>query len=428
MHVTRIQYPIGQGCFHAGSIRIEDADHHDDQAFHYVYDCGSDNREALAEAIDNYKNQTSHVDALFVSHLDNDHVNGLDSLFSAVKVDTVYIPYVNEVVLVLELIQAETDGALSVSLIEASMDPGNWFRSRGVQRVVGVRESPDGGAPGPGDDDDREGPEGPRTVPKIDPGAGDPRVEGATTMGSGIEVVDSGHIVPISIRGQLLNWTLVPHVDPAPSERLDKFERELRNTLGLSAEERVTSALVADAMRQRCKRERLRDCYNEIVPGGARRMHNRMSMSLYSGPVGIEGAHEWRHRILSGPDWRADEMIELFPEPFWSCEEGAVGWIGAGDATLNVKKVRTAWKGTYQPYRDRVATLLLPHHGSKRTFHRDVLDYLPYLEICAASAGHRSRYRHPSESVRLDVVSRRKAFIHVSQNPQTALLEEIWSA
>lgn len=426
MQVTRFQYPIGQGCFHVGSIRAEDAFYHDDQAFHYVYDCGSDDRKALGEAIDSYKNQVPHVDALFVSHLDNDHVNGLDRLLSVVKVDTVYVPYVNEVVLVLELIQAELDGALSVSLIEVSMDPGNWFRSRGVQRVVGVQESPDDGAPGTGGDADPERPEGPRAGRKIEPELGDPSVQGATGMGSGIEVVDSGYRVPISDRS--LDWTLVPHVDPAPHERLDRFEEELRKTLGLSAEEPVTSTLLADAMRVKSERERLRECYDEVVPGGARRMHNRVSMSLYSGPASVENEQEWRHRILCGPGWRADELIELCPELFWSCEEGAVGWIGTGDATLNVKKVRTAWKGTYRPYRERVATLLLPHHGSKRTFHRDVLDFLPFLEICAASAGRRSRYRHPSQSVRLAVASRRKAFFHVSQNPQTALLEEIWSA
>ena len=92
MHVTRFQFPIGQGCFHAGSIRDDDAVYHGEHAFHYVYDCGSDDGKALGEAIDSYKNQVSHVDALFVSHLDNDHVKGLDRLLSVVKVDTVTSP------------------------------------------------------------------------------------------------------------------------------------------------------------------------------------------------------------------------------------------------------------------------------------------------------------------------------------------------
>ena len=428
MLITRIQYPIGQGCFHAGSVRAGDAAEHNDHAFHYVYDCGSDNRHALGEAIENYKNQVTHVDALFVSHLDNDHVNGLDRLLSAVKVDTVYVPYVKEnAVLVLELIQADLDGALSVSLIEASMDPGNWFRSRGVERVIGVQESPDDGASGPGVGDDPEEPEGPRTGSMIGPSVGDPRIQVATTPGSGIEVVGSGYRVPIRDRGRPLNWTLVPHVDPAPRERLDRFKAKIRTILGLSAGQPVTSARLAEAIRERSDRERLRECYDEIVPRGARRMHNRVSMSLYSGPDRTEGAQEWRHRALYGRGWRTDELIEFHPESFWSREAGAVGWIGTGDATLRVKKVRTAWKGTYRPYGDFVVTLLLPHHGSKHNFHRDVIDF-PHLEICAASAGRRSRYRHPSKSVRLEVASQRKVFRHVSQNPETALFEEIWSS
>ena len=426
MRVMRIQYPIGQGCFHAGSIHARVAADRDVHEFHYVYDCGSDDREALGEAIDNYKTQTSRVDALFVSHLDNDHVSGLDRLLSAVKVHTVYVPYVNESVLVLELIQAELDGALSVSLIEASMDPGNWFRSRGVERVVGVRESPDDGAPGPGDGDDREGPDRPRTASKTDPAAVGPHIQGAASTGSGIPVVDSGHRVQIPVPGRSLNWTLVPHVDPAPREKRDRFESEMRKILGLSQGQPVTSARLADAMRERSERERLRECYNEIVPHGARRMHNRVSMSLYSGPVSLQEGQEWHHQVSYGPDWRTGQLIELYPELFWSCEEGAVGWIGTGDATLDVRKVRAAWKGTYRHYEDYVATLLLPHHGSRHNFHREVLD-CPNLELCAASAGHPSRYRHPSDSVVLEVSNRSKAFRHVSQHSETVLYENVWS-
>ena len=133
---------------------------------------------------------------------------------------------------------------------------------------------------------------------KIDPGVDDPHDQSATQMGSGIEIVESGYRVPIPVRGRSLNWTLVPYVDPAPRERLDRFEAKMRRTLGLSAEQPVTSARLADAMRERSKRERLRECYDEIVPRGARRMHNRVSMSLYSGPVEFEEAQEWRHRVL----------------------------------------------------------------------------------------------------------------------------------
>ena len=87
-----------------------------------------------------------------------DHVNGIDRLLGSVSVDTVYIPYVDSVVPMLEILEADAAGALSASLIEAHMDPQSWFGRRGVARIVKVRPSPDAGPLDPeairrGDDD-----------------------------------------------------------------------------------------------------------------------------------------------------------------------------------------------------------------------------------------------------------------------------------
>ena len=69
MHVTRSQFPVGQGCFHAGRIRRENYGTGELADFHYIYDCGSRDVSALRDAVGTYRTQTSHVDALFVSHL-----------------------------------------------------------------------------------------------------------------------------------------------------------------------------------------------------------------------------------------------------------------------------------------------------------------------------------------------------------------------
>ena len=175
MEVKRTQYPIGQGCFHAGHVRwtIESSRRSDD--FHYVYDCGtSDGSSALQDAILACRSQTSRIDALLVSHLDADHVNGLDRLLGSVSVATVYIPHVSAVAPVLEILEADLEGAVSASLIEALTDPVSWFGRRGVSRIVRVRTSPYGDPPGetepdPLDEDDpSERPsEDPRSVPKL---------------------------------------------------------------------------------------------------------------------------------------------------------------------------------------------------------------------------------------------------------------------
>ena len=131
MEVTRTQYPIGQGCFHAGHVRWYETSRFPED-FHYVYDCGSsDGSPALGDAIVSKRNQASRIDALFVSHLDADHVNGLDRFLGSVTVDTVYIPYMDAAALVVDILEAEIDGAVSASFIEAHIDPQSWFGRRG---------------------------------------------------------------------------------------------------------------------------------------------------------------------------------------------------------------------------------------------------------------------------------------------------------
>jgi len=143
MEVTRVQYPIGQGCFHAGHVRwtVEPSGWPDD--FHYVYDCGtSHGSAALQDAITVWRSGTFRVDALFVSHLDADHVSGVDRLLGSVAVDTVYIPYLEPVAQVLDILEAAGEGAVSASFIEARVDPSSWFGRRGVARIVRVNPSP----------------------------------------------------------------------------------------------------------------------------------------------------------------------------------------------------------------------------------------------------------------------------------------------
>ena len=93
MEVKRTQYPIGQGSFHAGHLEWTVESSPRSEKFHYVYDCGtSDGSTALQNAILACRSETSHIDALFVSHLDADHVNGLDRLLGLISVHTVLHP------------------------------------------------------------------------------------------------------------------------------------------------------------------------------------------------------------------------------------------------------------------------------------------------------------------------------------------------
>ena len=435
MEVTRTQYPVGQGCFHAGRIEWRYPDSGSSDDFHYVYDCGSsDGSAALQDAVVEWRSQVPRIDALFVSHLDIDHVNGIDRLLASVTVDTVYIPYVDAATHVFDILEADTEGALSASLIEARLDPGSWFGRRGVARIVRVRAARDEGPADPESesfDDDAPGETAPPSVGLPPKAPFEAKARSRLFPGfigqPDYVTMDSGMMVVVN-PGQRLLWVLVPHVDPATNAKRHSFYREVRQVLGLPPRRRLKADRLATALRDVGERRRLRQCYEQIISGGSGRRHNRMSMSLYSGPAPSgEGVRWWRYVALAQsehwPVWR----LHAVPPDYLSSEQAAVGWVGTGDASLNLPKIRAAWKRSFNPFSDYIATLLLPHHGSRLSFDASLLDW-PCLTLCVASAGDPSQYGHPHRRVIHEVVRRAKVMHHVSQRPQTQLREVLRSS
>lgn len=422
LQITRCQFPVGQGCFHAGSVSVRECSN----TLHYVYDCGSTNQKYLRRQVNRYREYTSSIDALFVSHFDSDHVSGLDELLGTVHVKTAYIPYVSDLVLLLDIMEADMDGGVSGSLIEISFNPATWFGLRGVQRVVRV-------LPGPPDipsleeavdDDDDEPRNGDlwfveRPAPKT---VLSHPYKGKMKVRSELLKMDPGSIL-VRFRKHSTEWALVPYVHPAPVARMEDFERELRSILGLQNDQEIESEKLAIALRDPSVRRVLRRCYDRIISGGARRLHNRISMSLYSGPIKRLGGDA---KAAYWIPYHGGLPVLLPFRGFWisrSSSEG-LGWLGTGDADLNTEQVRVEWQKAYQSVKSRVSTLLLPHHGSCRNFHPDLLDF-PNLELCVASAARPSQYMHPSEETIGMINRQRKGFVHVSQHYESQLVEEI---
>lgn len=127
---------VGQGLFYSGILNKKDTKSH--AIFSFVYDCGTDSSMAfLKSEIDSFKlllpAKEKKLDLLVISHLHDDHVNGLEYLLKDIKVDTVVMPYID-------------DGLKSLPLVESSansdflrtfyVDPVNWFSLMGVRRVM----------------------------------------------------------------------------------------------------------------------------------------------------------------------------------------------------------------------------------------------------------------------------------------------------
>ncbi len=95
---TFIFHNVGQGLFYSGRLHTPD-----NNTFNFVYDCGcTGSKPSLVNAIKNYRrmadiNSSKKIHLLVLSHLHEDHVNGLKELLkNGVQVDTMVIPYFSE--------------------------------------------------------------------------------------------------------------------------------------------------------------------------------------------------------------------------------------------------------------------------------------------------------------------------------------------
>ena len=418
MYILRYQHPVGQGCFHTGIISGNCFRRSSTDDICYVYDCGALDQKVLRSEIGLLSGEYSSIDALFLSHLDYDHVSGLDYLLAKIKVQTVYIPYIDNILLILDLLESEKDEFLSASLIEASLEPESWFGRRGVQRVVRVLGAPDLPPEGrsiPEPDGPRDGMIEDREPLTLKAHPSPPRRIRVGTPGKQSELLHMSPSDSICVmRGQdIVDWMLVPFVDPAPPERRRAFGKALKTVLGLAPRKALSMARLADGLRDRKWRGEIRGCYDEIIANGARRMHNRVSMSLYSGPTGRRRSQQLRYFAKFGKSNTCSTRQARSP---------GVGWLATGDATLNVNRVRDRWRQAYAPICREVGTLVLPHHGSHHNFHHEILDF-PNLKLCVASAADPSPYEHPSRRVIKQIQDSSLIFCQVSQYQDSILAE-----
>ena len=88
---------IGQGGFYTGQL-FPMRMHRSKMSF--VYDCGTlSERNKLNNRIQGFKKSLFHnkLDVLFISHIDDDHVNGIPELLNGITCDRIYLPYLTPI-------------------------------------------------------------------------------------------------------------------------------------------------------------------------------------------------------------------------------------------------------------------------------------------------------------------------------------------
>ncbi|WBO21731.1 MBL fold metallo-hydrolase [Sphingomonas abietis] len=406
MEVVMVQHPVGQGGMTSGELR------YNGQTLRWVYDCGSNQTGELTREVVRVA-AGGEIDLLFLSHLDSDHVRGVDQLLLATKVRQVVLPYLDETAVLVAIARDAARGTLTGTFLEATTDPAAWFGSRGVETVTFVN----------GADDDGEGGGGP-ILPGEPRGGGEGRVfakwsrdpvplDARTTADqdqtaqsenarANLGQVQPGAALMMAMPGGSLNWVLIPYVHVPSAKRLRAFDQALEAEFGKPLDKKA----IAQSGKDRTVRDKLRDCYDALWGD-----HNLISMTLYAGPWTPENFHVSIGRVTPNHSW------------FEGAEPG--GWILTGDAHLDQLRRRQRFLHFYRDQLPLTNIYMVPHHGSIHNHSDEVLEAMPNLRLGFAAAGA-NIYDHPHDAVR-DAVSAQPTagFLQVSESLATRLVMDL---
>lgn len=404
MNMTRTFHPIGQGAFYSEEFYNSEKG----CIFRAVYDCGSLKycglqrnsdgtplkRKDIEERVVQAFPDGHGVDILFVSHLDDDHVNLIPCLkpFKDRQIRRVILPLLSaeeRYMLTGYHLSRSRWGKISDALNSIINNPEDYFgydtkvtfvRPADEERSLMGNEVDDEGV---GVDDLQ------REVPSL------------TKISIGNNLPDSG---------RMLRWLLIPY-NHKP-ERYSDLKNKLENAFGAGFQ--IANLKDPDFVIKNLKD--LRRCYKALSDG-----INRNSMALYSGPLDdtclssigeVVGCDIW------GRYCPCDQFAEYWLDRVLRHEQSSVfhgspGCLYTGDVSLDDADLTRV----FGRYVKNIGMVQLPHHGSFDSFGSGNLPIDG--QVCVATYGERNSFGHPAYVVKRAVALKGGLWVDVTETDES---------
>ena len=340
--ITRLILPVGQGAFYVEKFK---------NGKNIVYDCGSiSNRKKIPKLIEKYFGKNEAIEALFISHLDKDHMNGVEELLKQCEVKRICFPLITEemklALKIKVMIEEAMGNSYSKFMKEFVEDPEAAIKKIKEDIKIKLIEIL------PNDEENNK------------------KNDNEDTKNQKIKRIKkkSGEDIAEEIEGlehscNENKWELIPY-NFKQETRINEFEKKLEKEFG----KKISLKEVEEIWKENeDNREKIKKVY-ESLKGDL----NTNSMTLFSGVRQV------------GKQMQYDSSYVK------------VGCLYTGDYEAKGKNKWKTLEEAYTEYWKWIGMIQVPHHGSIRNCN-DAL--ISKKAVYFLSAGEKNTYKHPSQNV-----------------------------
>lgn len=360
--------PVGQGAFYCeqfmGAFETE--------RINIVYDCGSStNVKLVEEQIKNNFEKDEIIHAVFISHLDKDHINGIPFLLKYCKVKKIFFPLLTEsnakYIKIYNLIKNNEKESFVSSFVDNPYEAFNQLNIGYSPRLYQINEN-----------EQRDN--------RID----------AITISSGENVADIIFENTIRKYDIYRKWVYIPY-NFRETDRIKQLQDELNKLFGKSMNNEDIQVIWETGTE--IERENIKKSYKKVKGS-----FNTNSMILYSGT---------KERCLGQSVANTN-----YYRCFCNCNLKNIGCLYMGDYDAFGQDKWKELINAYDTYWNNIGCVQIPHHGSKHNYNKELTKLNAYYII---SAGMNNRYYHPHSLVIKDLLFNGRVPYIITENKSSEL-------
>ena len=369
--VVRSFMPVGQGAFYVEQFTSCNP------RINLVFDCGSDtDLNLLHNNIDEIFQKGETIHAVFISHLHEDHINGLEYLLSNYNVKKIYFPLLcseEKTLTLLYYLFSKTTHTTKDFFFRFVSDPYAYLVSKDKQAEI-IYVSPD-----------------------------DPDIyEYSQQYG---ETIRSGKNVAKHIKGiasHYCEWEIIPF-NFRNKQRIIDLVKRLGNVFSKHFPSKnicIDESFDFDYYWKNfpCIRDDVKKAYE-----GLRGSLNTNSMVVFSGT----NTNVYQHFCLS----KTADCYHC--NNCCSCIYKS-GCLYTGDYDCSGNSKFNDLNSAYSNYWNSIGCITIPHHGSKHNYNPNLTSNRHVF--CIISAGINNNYQHPHALVMRDLLSMRIPTFWINEN------------